>query len=135
MFFGLLVNIKQPLWSASILLILSTLLWLVALFQHRDIQRDYDGVHVESTSDTVNSKNISTSNAAKKRILNVKRKKLHLMFILTSLTPTFVIIYFLRLFRVINHDVTQAGYLICDICTKLLFTSYAVDAHIEIHDG
>ena len=132
MFFGLLVNIKQPLWSASILLILSTLLWLVALFQHRDIQRDYDGVHVESTSDTVNSKNISTSNAAKKRILNVKRKKLHLMFILTSLTPTFVIIYFLRLFRVINHDVTQAGYLICDICTKLLFTSYAVDAHIEM---
>ena len=123
-FFGFLLNLHLPLWFGILMLSLSMFSWIFALYHFRAVRHHY----LTSVGQT-----LTNSNTAEDiRSVNIRKRKFNLTTIIVALTPLFVLVYFLSLTRAINHDITQACYIACDICTKLLFTSYAVDAHIEM---
>ena len=114
--FGFLLVLKSALALSHFYLIASTMFWLIGLFQYVIVRREC--LQFSSTF-PANQSHTADYNYR----MNIKRKKLLLTWILLVLTPLFVLVYL----TMISHSCVSLY-----ILTKLLFTSFAVDIHIEI---
>ena len=119
--FGFLMQFQYSMTTSSVLLSFSFLSFIMAFLflykiQYR-ISLNYHKYHTES---------ILNINA------EISSRKLGLFRLLFLLMPTFPIVYLLAFCNIITPNQTEVAYMICDVSTKLLFSSVCMDINVEI---